>query len=190
MSRRQSVHGYVAGAVFSASAAPDASNLFASSISVAILRAASAIGIPPRWMFEITVRSGSIDLRVGPVNQVCAQAFGGDEAGALADDHADDVGAENFAEMIFDSDASVANEDWLQELVARREYPGERAQQRRRHFSRPQPMKVRRRCIAGLWAGRFALPPGDLTPNPFRRGKGDRIRARLEARDASCVGIG
>src|SRR5258708_32489187 len=50
----------------------------------------------------------------GPVNHVGAQALGGDEAGALAHDHADDVGAPNLAEMDLDSDPRVADGDWLQ----------------------------------------------------------------------------
>gem|GEM_PF-2707009 len=65
MSTRQSRKLHGAGEVFSASAAPDARSRIASSISAAILRPASAIGIPPLWMFDITVRSGSIDLSVG-----------------------------------------------------------------------------------------------------------------------------
>src|ERR1700723_2996297 len=65
------------------------------------------------------------------IDYVGAQAFSGDEAGALAYDHADNVGAKYFAEMVLDSDAGVSDEDWLQEPVPRRERARDRAQQRR-----------------------------------------------------------
>ena len=134
--------------VFSASAAPDAWNLIASSISAAILRAASRDRNPAAMNVRNHGAVGLDRFERGPINHVCAQALGGDEAGTLADDHADDVGAQDFAEMVLDSDARVANEDRLQQPVARRERARERAQQRRRRFSRPRRTKVRRRRIA------------------------------------------
>ncbi len=44
------------------------------------------------------------------------------------------IGAQNFAELVLDSDAGVANEDWLQEPVSRCEHLRERSQERRRVF--------------------------------------------------------
>src|ERR1039458_2038677 len=87
--------------------------------------------ISPRWC-SILTRAFRMNIVFRPENHVRAQALGGGQAGTLANDHADHVGADYFAEMVFDSDPRISNEHRLQEPVSRRKPPGERAEQWRR----------------------------------------------------------